>query len=266
MERLEPAWGRYKPSGMAALALAALKHGVIRGKLKKPFYRFIGRYGEVHDVEHNGIKLRCHLADNATERAFLARGARSRGLLLVLRSLKLGNTFVDVGANCGVFSAYAAREIGPDGRVISIEPNPVLVSRLRFNVAANGFRNVTIIESALGEGSEAISLRVPASNFGAATIVGGTSGMPVRMMTMAAAMQAAEVHHIDVLKIDVEGYEDRVLLPYLHSMPRAVWPKRVLIETVHASSWRTDCVAALENVGYRETWRDGHDSLLVLKD
>ena len=87
MERQEPAWGRHKPRGMAALALAALRHGVIRGKLKKPVYRFIGRYGEAQDVEHHGIKLRCHPADNATERSFLSRGSRTRGLLLILEAV-----------------------------------------------------------------------------------------------------------------------------------------------------------------------------------
>ena len=165
-----------------------------------------------------------------------------------------------------MFSLYAAREIGPTGRVISVEPNPILVSQLRFNVAANGVNNVTIIEAALGEASEARSLRVSASNYGGATIASGTSGIPVRMLTMAAAMQTAEVRCIDVLKIDIEGYEDRALLPYLHSAVRAAWPKRVFIETVHAISWRTDCIAALRSAGYRETWRDGHDSFLELKD
>jgi FkbM family methyltransferase len=266
MERPEPGWGHYEPRGMAALALAGLKLRIVRGLLKKPLFRFIESYGDAHDVEYDGVKLRCHLADNATERSVFSRGTGSRGLRLLVRNLQPGDVFVDAGANCGVFSAYAARAIGPAGRVISIEPNPVMLSRLRFNIAANGFGNVTVIEAALGETEGTANLRVPASNYGGASLDNETGGLQVRVMTLAAALQAAGVDHVDMLKIDIEGYEDRALLPYIRSMPRANWPKRILIEVVQSHLWHSDCVGALQSAGYREIWSDGRDNLLLLDD
>lgn len=94
---------------------------------QETLFRLIESYGD-------GVNLRCHLADNAAERSVFARGTESRGLRLIIDNLRPGDVFADAGATCGVFSAYAAKAVGPAGRVISIEPNPVMLARLRFNM------------------------------------------------------------------------------------------------------------------------------------
>src|SRR5260370_1106652 len=38
--------------------------------------------------------------------------------------LREGDTFLDIGAHCGLFSALASHVIGQDGRVLAFEPNP----------------------------------------------------------------------------------------------------------------------------------------------
>src|ERR1700687_2947568 len=46
-----------------------------------------------------------------------------------------GMTFYDLGANIGFFSLLGARLVGPEGRVVSFEADPVIAARLRENIA-----------------------------------------------------------------------------------------------------------------------------------
>jgi hypothetical protein len=62
-------------------------------------------------------------------------------------------------------------------------------------------------------------------------------------------LREAGIESIDVLKIDVEGAEDVVLVPFLHDAPRALLPELVLIEDTRGF-WQTDVFALLERHGY----------------
>ncbi len=50
---------------------------------------------------------------------------------LILRTLRPGDTFLDCGANVGYFSFLAAPLVGEKGRVISVDPNPYCIDRIR---------------------------------------------------------------------------------------------------------------------------------------
>ena len=65
-------------------------------------------------------------------------------------------------------------------------------------------------------------------------------------------------------KIDIEGFEDKALLPYISLMPQAMWPRHIFIELVHSQTWRTNCIQALGAAGYQQVWTDGRDSLMKL--
>ena len=65
--------------------------------------------------------------------------------------LPRGGTFLDVGANVGVFTLAAARVAGPLGRVIAIEASPEVGMFLARNIAANDCRNVTFVAKAAAD-------------------------------------------------------------------------------------------------------------------
>ncbi|MBI3441273.1 MAG: FkbM family methyltransferase, partial [Proteobacteria bacterium] len=95
------------------------------------------------DAVVDGLKFRLYTKDNVSERKFLFmpqffdHDERS----LLKKTLKAGDTFVDVGANAGVYALTAAALVGDQGRVVAIEPNPSVLERLQFNSALNGFNN-----------------------------------------------------------------------------------------------------------------------------
>jgi hypothetical protein len=153
---VEP-WGSQSPSLLASAYIGALKY-LARGALKRPLRRTLRKRLHVVDVALDGIKLRCHMGDNFTENA-IVEGRSTHDMASIARitnDLREGDVFTDVGANSGLFSMFAARKVGASGRVIAIEPIPVLVDRIRFNASANGFGQVSIWPNAVGaaEGHE----------------------------------------------------------------------------------------------------------------
>ena len=56
------------------------------------------------------------------------------------------------------------------------------------------------------------------------------------------------------MKIDIEGYEPEVLLPFLRDAPRSLWPNLLIIED-GSSSWSADLFSELRHRGYAPTAR-----------
>lgn len=267
-------WGACQPRGVTALAFAALKHRVVRGALKKRVYRFIQARCPAQDVTFEGIKFRCHIADNGPERFVIFQERRKSwdALRWSTDALKPGDTFVDVGANFGLFSAVAASKVGPSGKVLAIEPHPELVRRLRFNMTANGFDQVVIAASAVGEHVGEAVLLANTDSFAESRLQGRDGdgpaadelATPVPITPLAAIVADAGLTRIDALKIDIEGHEDKALVPFFRSAPQSLWPRQVLVETIHVSKWATDCVADMRARGYAVARETKSDALLAL--
>jgi hypothetical protein len=49
---------------------------------------------------------------------------------------------------------------------------------------------------------------------------------------------------------------------FIATAPRSLWPRHIIMETIHRSRCRTDCVQALLQVGYGEAWSSGYDIAL----
>ena len=128
-------------------------------------------------------------------------------------------TFVDVGANVGVFAILAASRVGPGGRVFAYECNPELVDFLNRNVEMSWFDGrVRVIAKAAHRDDEERLLRVPRrqkmlgslTHFeGPVTLADELQEFPVRCERLDVGL--GDVPYIDLLKIDVEGSEADVL-------------------------------------------------------
>ncbi len=128
--------------------------------------------------------------------------------------LRAGMTFYDLGANIGYYSLLAARNVGPDGRVFSFEPNPEVAARLRRNLARNRFENATVIEAGVWSSSGLVTF-VPSNadspdqatgRFAAGDNIAGTPARCVALDDFVGAAPAPEG-----IKCDVEGAEVEVL-------------------------------------------------------
>jgi FkbM family methyltransferase len=128
---------------------------------------------------------------------------------LIDRLVGPGATVVDVGANIGYNTVYAAQRVGPTGRVIAIEPATDNVRILRDNVTANALGNVAVHMAAAGRAHEqrALFLRgdVSAVNslFEESVYATVTGVEQVRVVPLDDLVEG----EADLVKIDVEGAE-----------------------------------------------------------
>lgn len=126
----------------------------------------------------------------------------------VLRRLVTpGAVFVDVGANVGYFSRLICRACAPS-RVVAFEPHPELGAVLALNVW--GLEPaVEIVPVALGAGDGTVVVQSAAHNIGDTRVDSGLT----RAVMLAAMTRMDDVvdGRVDVVKIDVQGYESDVI-------------------------------------------------------
>jgi FkbM family methyltransferase len=139
-----------------------------------------------------------------------------------------GQSVVDVGANAGIYSVYAATQVGRQGRVIAIEPNPAVITRLERNVTTNAMGDVcTVIPAAIssqaGVGSLIVGANTAISHLGAP----GRPGVKVPVRTLDEVVDGFNLAGIDLMKIDVEGAELAVLQGGANAVRRS---RRIVIE------------------------------------
>lgn len=136
-----------------------------------------------------------------------------QGLLAALAAAGRNGTFVDIGANRGLHTLFAARHYS---RVHAFEPFPPMAARLRANVAAWGATNVAIHEVGLGEADERrLFYAPPGDNLGTGSFEPAHSARNTAFQPFEVragdSYVAARVGKIDVIKLDVEGFEPEVL-------------------------------------------------------
>lgn len=126
-----------------------------------------------------------------------------------------GATVVDVGAHSGYFSLLAAHQVGPNGRVMALEPNPGTLTRLTANIQRNQPNPVVIRQTALSDAPGVLTLHVPPPDEHRAynvtfVPVEGWQAVEVECSTLDTVVEEAQIESVDILKIDVEGAESRV--------------------------------------------------------
>jgi len=133
--------------------------------------------------------------------------------------LRPGMVFVDVGANDGYFSLFAARRVGTTGSVVAVEPSTRERINLRRNLARNGLENVHVIAAALGAVSGEADLQLAQSVHSGHNTLGrfayddvkAANVERVTLMTLDQVVAALGLTHVDFVKIDVEGAEASVV-------------------------------------------------------
>ena len=107
-------------------------------------------------------------------------------------------TFVDIGANVGLYSLFVASAAGPMARILAVEPQPGIVERLTFNLRANTDHNVVILPIAVSDRDGDVELIIDERDSGGthlnkgATTMTGTAAVPVPCRPLIAILDLAE--------------------------------------------------------------------------
>src|SRR5712672_4672954 len=244
-----PPFGAFAPtSAQAAIIALAHRSRLKRGAFRPMLSRLINRVraGPV-DVQYQGASFRFYHQASATERGALFNPDYNLEELDFLRAhTPVGGVFVDVGANVGTYALALARHVGASGKVIAIEPHPITHARLAFNRAASSTTQVCLVAAAAGPSDGELMIETDGDNLGASHIVSGArpgNALKAQSLRLQRILDDAGISRVDALKIDVEGYEDRVLTGFFRQTGQALWPRAVVIEHLSRNEWLEDCIA-----------------------
>jgi FkbM family methyltransferase len=136
---------------------------------------------------------------------------------VLIPTIKPGMRFVDVGANFGYFTLLGAERVGAAGHVYAFEANPLIFQKLVKSIAVNGFdERVSLFNVAVHDESSAMEIifRHDASGGGWTEVATGARppvGEIFPVQGAALDTLLADIPKVDVIKIDVEGAEPKVL-------------------------------------------------------
>jgi FkbM family methyltransferase len=257
-------FGTFAPSFGQKLVLAFIRiPPLYRGSLRPFWVRVLNalRGGPV-DVTSTFGCFRVYPTTNLVDSALLIHPCYNQDEITFLREgLREGGTFVDIGANIGLYSVALGNSLGASGRVVSIEPNPICVERLRANLRFNNLPDANVFPVAAGDSPGRGHLIVDHDDLAIARTVRDATGGDFEIRTLTDILDQAGVNAIAALKIDVEGFEMAALGPFFRNAPRARWPQRICIEHLGEKS---DVMTMLAEAGYQLERRTRNNALLIL--
>jgi FkbM family methyltransferase len=214
------------------------------------------------DLEFGKVRLRCQLNDNVSERGFVFMPWRWDAIerQVMLDALPAEGVFVDIGANVGIYSAIAASHLNRLGAVIAIEPNPPVFERLQFNLTATreGLKEKPRIETmqlGISDESGEFELFLDDDNLGASSLLVKQQkqrSIQVPCLPLLEVIEAQKLSRVDVIKCDIEGAEDRALMPFLIDAPHHLLPHCFIFEN-NQQQWQGDLLEVLLQRDYIQT-------------
>lgn len=149
-------------------------------------------------------------------------------------TLREGQVFLDIGANIGFYTLFASRRVGPTGRVFSFEPDPMTFESLERSVALNRYTWTRCVNVALSNRSGEIPFYT-VSDGSAHSLVPEierradrySGKVPVRVARLDDLVREGvlDAPRIDLVKIDVEGEEERTVEGMLGTLERFGHPR-----------------------------------------
>jgi FkbM family methyltransferase len=234
LERADWLWDRVRPAYDRMLAAFARRRGLKR-------------------VINGTDRFRL----SALSRGFVAEEYEPAVWSRVMREVRPGDHVVEVGASMGLYALAFAGRVGESGHVTAFEPDPESAQALEANVRINGWQDrITTVRAAVGETSGLVRF---------ASARGLESRIELRPDARGAVIAVPMIRlddvlpgaRIDLIKVDVEGFEEQVIKgarAMLTEPPRR--PRAILIE-VHPFAWpeigttSATFLGSLNDAGYK---------------
>jgi FkbM family methyltransferase len=256
----QPFWVTLSASAVRALPFGRYRAATALARFsRRPF---VSRLPE----DLGGAAFTCDLGDSIAREVCFTGRYEPQETQIARRLIQPGMSVVDVGANWGYFTLVAAHLVGARGRVLALEPDPGLFRLLSGNASRNALAQITCVNVAAADANgraRFVAAPADAGNSGLARLAaaGERSDFECTTAPLDDLLRRQSVDRVDLVKIDVEGAETRVLRGMLDGL-RAGRYRYVLLECHPAAleaagSSMADCLAALRSSGYRG-WQIDH--------
>jgi FkbM family methyltransferase len=206
----------------------------------RPYYKFGGKWGLTQLSTGQPFFVDTNTRDVAS---WIVMGGAWEHFVddLLCALARPGDTFFDIGANLGYYTVKIGGLVGPQGHILSFEPNPQMFEMLRENVAINGYgARAQIFNLALGAEPGELTLAFDPAHPGGASLLLSGEETPADMSS--ARVQIATLDSLvgadciaDLIKIDVEGFEPLVFQGMQALLARS--PDAAIVSEVSVSQW-----------------------------
>lgn len=179
-----------------------------------------------------GTILKLSPNDWLSREILLYDGYENSSVKLAKELLKNGGLFIDIGANFGLYTLTLSGNQAV--QVYAIEPNYMIIPWLLKNVRLNKRNNVTILNTALGNGFQFVSFDLPkVYNLGTASFAAkNKSPLSVLSCSLNYIFQNQGIQEAELIKIDIEGNEFEVLKDFSFETYKV---KNILLEFNNSS-------------------------------
>ena len=233
-----------------------LKRGLFRYRYSKLIFSV--RKGPL-DIYFKKCAFRLFGENNLIEYGILLDPKyNSLDLEFLLEGSDLGSNFVDLGSNIGLYSQPLALA-SPNGIVLSVDANPLMKARLLFNYKATAITNIQFVLSAVSNKIGTGSLKIR-KNDNAIVALDETIQSNIKINTLENLLHENNIKNLYGLKIDIEGHEDKALVPFLLNAKESLLPKKIVIEKLSKNTDYPECTLAFKKLNYKLISRSKNNS------
>jgi len=136
---------------------------------------------------------------------------------LVLNEIKEGMICLDLGSNIGYYAIIESNIVGKSGKIFAIEPSPINFQILKTNLENQKMGNYTVNNIAIGENDEEMEFIVSKKSnwskirINSEEVNSGDEVIKIPVKTLDSFVKENNIAKIDILRMDVEGYEYNIL-------------------------------------------------------
>ena len=208
----------------------------------------------------NGVRYALDLNEVIDSSLYFSGRFESGAEGAIRRLVTAGDVAIDIGSNIGYHTFGMAREVGPDGLVLAVDPSAWAMKRLNVNMSLNDFSNIRPIRVALGDSPSPTTI---SAVFRASyRLDGRRDDVPeeVRILSLDTLVDEQSLTRLDFIKLDVDGMEAQVLRGASQSLRR--WMPNLLFEITPSAlaeideDW-TALLQSLLDLGYRFETENG---------
>jgi FkbM family methyltransferase len=181
----------------------------------------------------------------------------------IQRHVTPGMKVLDIGAQSGFYSLLLSRLIGPEGVVFAFEPLPANYRILEENVSLNNISNIVVIREAASDQSGEISFEFPHGDpsLVAGPILEGDNLGTFQVPSMSLDAFARQTgHHVQFIKMDVEGAETAVLRGAIQTLRTFHPPMIVELHYDSSQQGQHPAISLLQELGYQIEWLNEVDN------